>query len=465
MPSRRSLTAALVAATTLAAVPATPAVAANKSSAARRAAARHELLREVRRNPGVVRRRAFLKRAALVNFKLPVTIRLRTGNDPATTNTNRATIDLGASLGRREVELAGTLAGEITFRDSFDGGALGNVDIDLLPSPDTSAFGLSTTSVPLLWNDQVNAGSWAPGAPTPGCGDFTGSGAVGVVPGVDGLDRLAASKAPGNDALGGNAQPFPSSASAPGGFTQPPDVRNTVLRTGSLRLQIAPAGIEIDWAHPPDGHGQASQNYVTQKSGGQANLFGNIPGKAYGIDVMVTLATKINSLLRIVDNDPTASVAGSPWPAASLSCRQVWTGWVQNYLLGITLGGSLKIAPGITPDGRLRIAKASLSGVSPYRTPLAACLQPYSAYAAQANNSDTAAVTAPTAPIDPTTARPAPDVPCNATPTRHLRDMGLAPLGPASVANGYTVDWTGAQVTVGGDITVDNISADVLIGG
>src|SRR4051812_47726610 len=331
MSSRRALAALAVSCTAVLAAPVPSALAKTPHG---KSAVRKQLLRDVKRNPSIVRKRSFLKRAALVNFKLPVTIRLRTGSNPALNNPNRATIDLGPSLGRREVEIGGTLAAEITFRDSFDGGALGNVDIAILPSPDSSAFGLETTSVPLLWNDQANSGSWAPGSPTPGCGDFTGNAGIGVpyfgtapwnangynatagaplfspsgaaayqaylngtgplptaaaaldgstpytpvVPGVDGLDRLAVSKAPGADALGGNAQPFPYSASSvPGGFSQPPDVRNTVLRTGPLRLQIAQPGIEIDWAHPPDGAGQGSQNYVTQKSGGQANLFGNIP--------------------------------------------------------------------------------------------------------------------------------------------------------------------------------------------
>ena len=519
MLSRRSVVLTAVASAAVVALPAPSALGMTRHQ---RAVARTKLLREVKRNPAVISRRSFVRRASLVDFKLPVTIRLRTGSDPATTNVNRATIDLGASLGRREVELDGSLAAEIQFHDTYDGGALGNVDVDILSSPESSPFALRSTSVPLLWNESTKAGSYAPGAPAMGCGDFTGGGNVGTpyfgtppwsgagysatagapvfspsgaaaysaflagtgplppassaldsstpytpaVPGVDGLDRLAASKAPGNDAVGGNTTPFPyGAASTPGGFTQPPDIRDTVLRTNSLRLQIAQPGTLVDWAHPPDGHGQGSGNYVIPKSGGRANLFGNIPGKPFGIDVVVSLATKISSLMRVVDPDQQLTVAGSPWPGASLSCRQLWTGWVQNYLIGITLGGSLKISPGITSDGRLRIAKATLHGASPYRTPLAACLQPYAPYASAANDSDNSAVTAPTAPLDPTTARPAPDVPCNTQPNKLLRDMNMGVLGPAQVANGYDVDWTGAQVTVGGDISVDSISADVLIGG
>ena len=48
-----------------------------KSAAAKKAAARKQLRKELRRHPAALRRRSFLRRAALVNFKLPVTIRLR----------------------------------------------------------------------------------------------------------------------------------------------------------------------------------------------------------------------------------------------------------------------------------------------------------------------------------------------------------------------------------------------------
>ena len=108
--------------------------------------------------------------------------------------------------------------------------------------------------------------------------------------------------------------------------------------------------------------GQGSQNVIIGKSGGQANLFGNIPGKSYGIDVTVSLATKINSIVRIQDQDvfDTPLVAGSQYPAGIFNCRQIWSGAVQNYIPGVRLTGNLRIAPAITKDGKLRIAKATV---------------------------------------------------------------------------------------------------------
>ena len=58
-------------------VPVASAPAAKRLSAGRKAKIRAELRKQVKENPGALWRRSFLRKAALVNFKLPVTIRLR----------------------------------------------------------------------------------------------------------------------------------------------------------------------------------------------------------------------------------------------------------------------------------------------------------------------------------------------------------------------------------------------------
>src|SRR3954454_712937 len=122
-----------------------------KVTAKQQKAIAHQLRKAVKKNPKVVSKRWFLKKASLVNFKLPVTIRLRDSNSAA--NPNNALVDLGASLGQREVDLGGSLAAEIVFHDSYDGGALGNVDLNILPSATKT---LTSTSIPLLWNTDVS---------------------------------------------------------------------------------------------------------------------------------------------------------------------------------------------------------------------------------------------------------------------------------------------------------------------
>jgi len=513
-----------------------------KVSAKQKSKIQRQLRKAVKKNPAVINRKSFLKKASLVNFKLPVTVRLR--GSSAETNPNQANIDLGASLGQREIELGGKLAAEIVFHDSYDGGALGNVDVNILKGPKS----LTSTSVPLLWNDQVNsAGSsydknlldfaGIPTAHTVGCNDVRstnpdisafgnlpfGKGSLPAaagpgLPGVpiypslaaaaahtpvvgfapahivpssnpnnvnNGIDGILTSKIPGDsNRIGGNPSPFPNPPyadpnSTPGSPTYN-NAENTVLRTNALSLQIADPGTEVNQSTNANGVA-GSQNIVIGKSGGQANLFGDIPGKpGKGIDVTVNLSTKINSVLRVVDQDAFYPVViGDRWPAAIFTCAQIWSGYVQNYIPGVHLSGSLKIAPAITSDGHLRIAKATLSssGFDPARVALSACLVPQQGY-----NQETGLNTVPTTagnvnadgtlkesvlPADSATIAPPPGVTCNSAPSTLVANSSLAPLVPlngANGANGYTVNNSGSAVSVAGDLSVQNVSADILVG-
>jgi lysophospholipase L1-like esterase len=464
---------------------------------------RKRLLRAIKKHPKLIRNRHFIKKASLVNFQLPITVRLR--DSSLVSNPNVASIDLGSSLGQRKIGLGGSLSGQIIFHDSYDGGALGNVDLTLNPGTKS----LTSTSIPLLWNTDVSdpTSSIAPtfqlGSGLAGCGNFHGNSPLSVgghstvpywntqsdfdnnlapagyvpdTPGVDDPARLTASGAVGNpDNLGPSANPFPqSSQSTPGGFSQPPSPADSVFRTAPLSLGIAPSGTEVDQSNSSSNGPQGSQNLVIGKSGGQANLFGNIPGKSYGIDVSVSLATRISSILRSQDPDYVPLIATNHWPATWSQCRQAYTGAVQNYIPGVHLKGALKIAPAITADGKLRIAKATLSQQdtnSPTRISLAACLYPYSLYSAENNNSDTASQTVGSytsggqLPTNEYVARSAPtNVNCGAPATKLVTDAPTLGLAAASAANGYTVTNDGSRVSVAGDLTVNNISADILIG-
>jgi len=516
---------------------------------------RKQLKRAIHKNPRLIKSKRFIKKASLVDFTLPVTIKLRDSSkvNPltgATLNPNNATIDLGASLGQREIDLGGSLAAEIQFHDSFDGGALGNVDLAILPS---ASKALTSTSIPLLWNKQVSTGLWdssiTGNGGAVGCGNFTNAAAtstslvpaiaggpylpvhvvtaggpvtapgfpttnhttgaptgdyVGVFPGIDDISKLTASKIPGhNDNLGGNPNPFPAAPDGPTN-SQANGVQDTVLRTTALRLTVPAAGTSVNPTTNPTGPDN-TQNIVIGKSGGQANLFGDIPGKSYGIDVTVSLATKINSIIRAVDADPQHLDEGQPWPAALFNCRQAVTGYTQNYIHDVKLQGHLKISPAITPSGDLRIAKATLSSLDPThpaQVALAACLSPYSALAAQQHSTDTAHYPVPTGPSGPYSTPlsatafllPAADQPadthnrrdsgnatdvpqdpsdntnslgaageCNSTQTTLTQDAGLSGLvDPTDPA--YSTSSDGSKVSVSGDLTVNDVEADVLIG-
>jgi hypothetical protein len=592
---------------------------AKKISKAQKAKIAKQLRKQIKKNPRAIRSKSFLRKAALVNFKLPVTIRLRgecpagsggAGSCPADTvgtrsqtglnerGTANANVDLGPSLGQRAVNLRGSLAAEVQFRDSYDGGALGNVSIEILPSTTKT---LGTNSVPLLWNPDVNSlssrtdanfaraairsGASVAGAlnfhgwdnKLQGCTEFkneaapssrtfalSGSFPGGVAgdgsysalwygsslpgpngglpgfpvidpavsltspayylplfPGIDSLDNLTYGTgfpATGDDDeyLGSTPTPFPYPAVDPDPSAGDPAIASnagdTVLRTNALKLGVAPAGQQVDLATgtpiAPNTlpTGQGSQNVIIGKSGGEANLFGNIPGKGYGIDVTVSLATKINSIFRIQDQDvfDTPLVSGSQYPAGIFNCRQIWSGVVQNYIPGIRLSGDLRISPAITKDGKLRIAKATVATIQPDHVALSACLMPYRSYgqdpAAPAFPTTTGAGGPGTSPAVPTQAQALAGTPslatttpygvlpynsnqlpienvraatpdtviCNATPTALVRDSSLygsvEPKVAASASNGYTTTASGAQATVAGDISVSALKVDVLIG-
>jgi hypothetical protein len=408
------------------------------------------------------------------------------------------------------------LAAEIVFHDSFDGGAYGNVDVDIRPS--TGKF-LTSTSIPLLWNSDVSGQTYANG----GCSDFNGAAPIGfdtiygpdgspgasphdttggvlnpspfdgiatipgfpgptgipgfpVVPGVDSIAAITNSKVVGSpNAIGGSAQPFPASG------PQVPNLSDVVLRTAPLKLNVAEPGTPTPSFVPDNGSNnnlgtslnppvQNGQSGVIGRSGGQANLFGNIPGKSYGLDVTVSLATQIHSILRQVDAVKENLVAGDNWPASALECRQAYTGYIQNYIPGVRLQGNLKIAPAIMPNGDLRIAKATISsgGEEKANVALAACLFPNGTFANPVNGSATSpGVTVPTPPINPGAARGVPSTKqCNDTPEYYATQAGVSPLLPANTgaSGGYTVNNDGSRAVVSGQLSVGNVTADIVIG-
>lgn len=399
---------------------------AKKLTHKQKTAIRAQLKKEAKKHPSAVLKRKFIKRASLVDFKLPATIRVGTKDStgafkPNATGVNTAKLDLGPSLGVRTLGLNGSLPAEIQFHDAYDGGGLGNVDLVLNPS---ATGGLQTTSVPLLSNPDVTTQPMAAG----GCQDFFGT----ATSGVDDSSVLTATNTPGENDLG-NGGPLP-------GVASPNDV---VLRTGSLNLRIAtPSGGTVPGT-------------TIGKSGGQANLFGQIPNKAsgVGVDVTANLVTNINSILREVD----LQEAGNN--ATAFNCRQAWTGTVENHITGVKLTGSLRISPAIMADGKLRIAKTRLSSSTPAQVALTACLMPMQAYAHETGN-------IPASPIDPSTSDPAPTAACNSMVSPALNLMfGVNPFANLGAPlDGYTVSNNGSTVSVMGNIDVEDLTADVLIG-
>jgi hypothetical protein len=130
---------------------------------------------------------------------------------------------------------------------------------------------------------------------------------------------------------------------------------------------------------------------------------------------------------------------------------------VTNYLPAIHLQGSLKIAPAITADGKLRIAKASLSNQGSTPISVAACLVPYYGYTNEVAN--------PANPVDSAHSRPAPGVPCNTAPVGAVASFGVTPFS-ALPGTGYATTDNGSKVAVAASITaVDLPTVEILVGG
>jgi hypothetical protein len=369
------------------------------------------------------------------------------------------------------------------------------------------------------------------GAGVPGYSVYTAGGSPNGVflpvkgaPSVNNPDNIQAGGVTGNnDWIGTNPNPFPT-GSAPDTYgVDYGNAGDTVLRTNALSLGIAPGGVSVNMSTgtptTPGGltTAQGSQDVTLGYSGGQANLFGNIPGKNVGIDVTVNLATRINSIVRIMDQDvfkQPSLIEGEDYPAGIFNCRQIVTGAVQNYIPGVRLTGSLRIAPAITKDGKVRIAKATVSSDvnNPDRVALSACLFPAKSYNAYtAGNSDTASATIPSAAavigggtFGSTYFAPAPatppvlagdgngslpvssaerypnlaegnapsTVPCNADTSPELSDIirqsgmtGTVSGLPTPTDSAYAgVNYNGSQASVAGDISVNPIDVDVLLG-
>jgi hypothetical protein len=313
--------------------PAAPA----KMSAAKKRAIKKKLNRAIKKNPKVVLKKRWLRKADMVNFNLPTTIRLNaaanntptfagdfTGNGRyrpdfgaganQVASDDTAFLDLGPSLGTRTLKLGGTVDAVIRFHDVSDPGSLGDVDLSITGGT------VRTTGLPLLGNTNVTGADTASG----GCNNFVFAGGPGDVDSFANIGDLG-SNFPLGDGSGHD---------------------DVVLRTAPLALAATGSGT--------------------------ANLFNQPTFGGSAVNVKTTLATNINTILREVDQ-------GGFGVPQQFNCRQALTGVVAN-TLGAKLTGSLRISPAITGDGYLRLAKVDLDGPA-VRNSVEACLVPYNTLA------------------------------------------------------------------------------------
>jgi len=174
---------------------------------------------------------------------------------------------------------------------------------------------------------------------------------------------------------------------------------NTVFRTTQLSLGVA-------------------------SGGGVANLLSD-GASDQGARLSLSLAARIWSVFRTLD------------PPSPLHCKQAVTGYVDNALPSKVIG-TLKISPGVTFDGYLRLARIAVHGI-PTNISVAACLSPDSIYGAT--------------PGLGTAAAAFPAYPCN---THH--DVNLAGAGVQFLPG------DAATVQLDGNLNVTALSGEVIVG-
>jgi hypothetical protein len=381
-------------------VVAAPAAPAKRLTAKQKRVIKKKLMRQVKKHPRVVLRKSWLRKADMVDFNLPTTIRLNpaASNTPVfsgdftgvgryrpdfnTTNANTvasddtALLNLGPSLGSRTLKLGGTVNANISFHDVTDPGSLGDVDISLTGGT------IRTTSLPLLGNTNTTTVN----QPT-GCADYVFQPSAALD--VDSFQNMGDQ---------GSNFPMPDGSGA----------GDVVLRTAPLALAATGSG--------------------------NANLFNQPTFGGTAVNVKTTLSTNINTILREVDQ-------GGFGVPQQFNCRQALTGIVAN-TLGAKLTGSLRISPAITGDGYLRLAKVNLGGPA-VRNSVEACLVPFQTLANL--------IPGPANPTAYTSASP-PGAGCNAA-SPFLDPLGLQ--HPA--ANAQSVKLTA-------DVQVTNLTGEVLVG-
>jgi hypothetical protein len=382
---------------------AVPASASASASGAHRRAVRAKLLRQIKRHPGLIRSRTFIKKASAVNFILPVTIRLNPDvvlpnvlcgafgltagcAGPVTlpqlgglqNSDDQAILNLGASFGIKNLKIGGQVEAYVDFKSPLDGGNIGDVDIvfkDSVASPMLQANPISILTNPDVTTKPVaqggctdrgnNATSLYRGGQfgaVPGPLNF-GSGTA--TPGVTSADKIAA------DADNPENMPFMNTpAIGPDGN---PNVRqNTVLRVGGP-------------VTPDNPMGNLGVGINATKSGGTANVLGMGPSQ-----VKLALEIRTYSIYRYNVDAARGNGIYQDTPGAfdffdvyDYNCRQSWTGYFDNKLNAVVGGGknSLRISPAFTLDRHLRIAKIDFdsTGVTTHNE-VAACLQPYTTF-------------------------------------------------------------------------------------
>jgi len=351
-------------------------------TAKQKAAIHKSLSRQLHRSNGkAIRSAKWLRLAAITDYKLPLTIRLNP-HLPAPSTAFAPSNDIAAiDLGQSFGVVNPTLSGALRAEGRFADPFEGGT------------LGEIDVTVPTGGAPAVNAAGET--LKTNPISLLSNSAVTGV-----NTPNGCANYDYANVSLGGPA--FNDAADNWATFADVPN--QTVFRTTELALGVS-------------------------SGGGVANLLN--PAADQGARLALNLNAKIWSVFRTMD------------PGSPLNCLQAITGYKSNNLPAKVLG-SLTISPGVTGDGRLRLARISVHGI-PTNISVQACLAPEDVYV------DTFANPTP-AGGGPSGFNPPNDL-CNTVIAPALLANGVLPLPPNA-----------ESVTLNGNLNVTSLTGEVLIG-
>ncbi|HEX6714005.1 MAG TPA: hypothetical protein VF066_11480 [Thermoleophilaceae bacterium] len=393
---------------------------------AKKQAIAKKLIRELKKNPRLIKNRTWLTKAGHVDATLPLTVRLNkivkdpiSGTEFEKVSDDTAQLDLtetfGPEVGLKTTRIVGKVNVMAHFGNPAEGDDLGDLRLTV------TGADLYASSVPVLENPTVGATCTGIGAPAPPDGS---------------LQEPAAAPATGYvDSTGAAATP----AQLASGVTM-----STVFRTAPIHLT------SLDIAGSPNI--------------GKANLFTT----SNNVRLALHVGAEVNTIFRASEFG-----AGMPtgWlPTALFACDESYAGTTNSTdlttsdigtlghqnVIPVNVTGNLAISPAITTDGRLRLATVQVSSPDFEHSTVDACLQPTGLVQTAKATSDSATATGSgTALVNASTPR---TVECNATYNASnfkLAIAGVQELTPSPDAK---------FVKLEPDVKVTNLTGEALVG-
>jgi hypothetical protein len=407
---------------------------------AKKQAMQRKLIRELKKNPKLIKNRRWLRAAGHVDAYLPLTIRLNpivknpvSGNQAERVSDDNAKLDLsetfGPEVGLKDTRLVGDVKVMAHFGNPAEGDALGDLRITV------SSADLYASSVGVLTNTNVGAecgGLGAPGSPQASL-------------------QHATSLAGGYVDSAGNPATDSQLAPSVDGF-------NTVFRTAPIHL--------------------SSVNIPGSPNIGKANLFQT----SNNVRLALHVGAQVNSIFRSAE-DGSAMVDPHWLPTALFLCDETYAGATDSSglsndptagdigtvghanVIPVDVVGNLEISPAITTDGKLRLAKVDVHSQDYEHSTIDACLQPHGLVSNAKSLSDSLTATGLPAPtgyllVDQSTPSRACDAayPGAATdwPLSHAGVQELTGTGPTGVSSKF--------VQLEPDVKVTALTAEALVG-